>query len=307
MNLLIRGHWNRLVSSLCWDLGGGGFSEILSWSKLLFGKMFTDGQHNEKAWDDLVREGTAFANPAQPEDFREPEKIINPFGWLPARLSGLRVLCLAAGGGRHGPVFAAQGAVVSVFDISEEMLRLDEEVARRERVTLTTVKGDMTDLSNFGDAVFDIVLQPVSSCYVDSLEGMYSEVARVMKAGGTYVSQHKQPISLQASIVPGTGGRYHIEEPYYRSGTLPQVEGSEHREVGTREYLHRLEDLLGGMCRAGFAIEDLKEPRHGDPNALKGTFAARSCFVPPYVAIKATRNSEAKQSALLWTPATSRS
>ena len=283
-------------------LGVGGFSDLWSCSRLLTRKMFTDGQHNEKAWDDLVREGTVFANPAQPEDFREPEKVINPFGWLPARLAGLRVLCLAAGGGRHGPIFAAQGADVVVMDISEAMLRLDEDVSRRERVRLTTVKGDMTDLSDFGDAIFDIVLQPVSSCYVESLDGLYAEVARVMKPGGTYVSQHKQPVSLQTSILPAADGGYRLEEPYYRSGTLPQVAGSEHREVGTREYLHRLEELLGGMCRAGFVIEDLKEPRHGDPNASKGTFAARSYYVPPYVAIKATRNGEVSGSGLLWIP-----
>ena len=57
---------------------------------------------------------------------------------------------------------------------------------------------------------------------------------------------------------------YEIVEPYYRSGPLPPVVGSSHREAGTLEFLHRWEELLGGMCRAGFAIEDVIEPLHAD-------------------------------------------
>lgn len=264
--------------------------------------MISEEAHNERAWDDLVRDGSSFANPARPEDFLEPDKIINPFGWLASEFSGLRILCLAAGGGRHGPVFAAQGAEVTVVDISEEMLKLDHEVAKREGVTLKTLKASMTDLKELGDAVFDVVLQPVSSCYVEDISAVYREVARVTKRGGTYVSQHKQPISLQAATRPLAAGGYAICEPYYREGHLPPVMGSEHREVGTKEYLHTLESLLGGLCTAGFVIEDLKEPRHASIDSDPASFQARSRFVPPYIAIKATRNCKMGRESLIWSP-----
>jgi len=74
-----------------------------------------------------------------------------------------------------------------------------------------------------------------------------------------------------------------------RTGPLPPVVGSPHREEGTLEYLHRWEDLLGGLCRAGFVIEDLAEPLHAVRDASRGSFAHRSQFVPPYVRIKARR------------------
>ena len=264
--------------------------------------MISEERHNERAWDDLVRVGSSFANPARPEDFQNPEKIINPFGWLKTPFLGKRILCLAAGGGRHGPIFASEGGVVTVVDISEEMLKLDREVARREGVSLVTSQCSMTDLNEFGDATFDIVLQPVSSCYVEDLGAVYSEVARVIKPGGAYVSQHKQPVSLQAATKPLASGGYALCEPYYRDGALPQVSGSEHRELGTKEYLHTLEDLFGGLCTAGFSIDAVKEPRHGNPSAEASPFQARSCFVPPYVAIKATRLEEESEGALIWTP-----
>src|SRR5438093_277152 len=82
-------------------------------------------------------------------------------------------------------------------------------------------------------------------------------------AGGLYISQHKQPASLQADVQPSPRG-YELTEPYYRERPLPAVAGSLHREPGTLEFLHRWEELLGGLCRAGFVIEDVIEPRHAD-------------------------------------------
>lgn len=162
----------------------------------------------------------------------------------------------------------------------------------------------MDDLSMLAAAEFDIVVQPVSTCYVADIAAVYREVARVAKPGGLYISQHKQPASMQASVEPSAGG-YELLEPYYRENPLPAVEGSPHRELGTLEFLHRWEQLLGGMCRAGFAIEDLFEPVHGDPQAAVGSFGHRSLYVPPYVRIKARRTgqqTEPSAKSPLWTP-----
>jgi hypothetical protein len=117
---------------------------------------------------------------------------------------------------------------------------------------------------------------------------VYREVARVTRASGLYISQHKSPTSLQADVLPGPRG-YEIVELYYRSGPLPPVVGSPHREEGTLEYLHRWEEIVGLMCRAGFVVEDLIEPLHAKSDAARGAFGHRSQFVAPYVRIKARR------------------
>jgi hypothetical protein len=121
-----------------------------------------------------------------------------------------------------------------------------------------------------------------------------------MAAGGLYISQHKSPISMQAEVKPGSNGHYELTEPYYRTGPLNPVVGSPHREPGTLEYLHRWEDLLGGLCRAGFAIEDLLEPCHAKLDAEPGSFAERSQYVAPYVRIKARRLGLAPPVQKLW-------
>jgi hypothetical protein len=131
----------------------------------------------------------------------------------------------------------------------------------------------------------------VSTCYLADVSRTFAEVARVTKAGGLYISQHKSPTSLQTEVRPsGTG--YRIVEPYYRNTALPAAEPCRVREPGTLEFLHRWEQLIGGICRAGFVIEDMVEPVHAEENAEVGSFAHRSQFVAPYVRIKARRIKE---------------
>ena len=258
-------------------------------------------EQNRRAWDDRVRRRAAHTEPASEDDFRDPLAVVDQGGWLGGPVAGQRVLCLAAGGGKHGPLFAALGAQVTVVDLSPQMLELDRRVAAGRGLRVATVEASMDALPMFGDATFDMVIQPVSTCYVADILAVYREVARVTASGGIYVSQHKQPASLQAEATGSVRG-YLLNEPYYRDGPLPPVvDGLQHREAGTMEFLHRWEELIGGLCRSGFILEDLAEPRHADARASPGSFAHRCHYAPPFVTLKARRRDEAKV-AKLWTP-----
>jgi SAM-dependent methyltransferase len=260
--------------------------------------------HNRRAWDALVRQEQRFTRPARDEDFHDPLGAVDASGWLGSSIAGKRVLCLAAGGGRQSALYAAAGGQVTVVDISSEMLALDHQVAAERGLDLRCVQTSMDDLSMLTAASFDVVIHPVSTCYVADISAVYRQVARVTATGGTYISQHKTPSSLQAAIEPSPRG-YELVEPYYRSGPLPGVVGSPHREPGTLEFLHRWEEIIGAMCRAGFVIEDLIEPVHAKPDAEPGTFSHRSGYVAPYVRIKARRtgvDASASANARVWLP-----
>jgi ubiquinone/menaquinone biosynthesis C-methylase UbiE len=245
--------------------------------------------HNRAAWDQLAKKQDRLAKPARDTDFNNPLKSVDGPGWLGGDITGKRVLCLAAGGGRQGPIYASAGAIVTVVDISPAMLELDRVVALERNLKLTTVEASMDDLSVLGDRSFDIVIHPVSTCYVPDVVSVYAEVARVLMPGGIYISQHKQPTSLQTAL-DSKNGSFHIQHSYYRTQPLPpSPRPNLVREEGTLEYVHRLENLLGAMCRAGLFIEDLTEPLHAKPDAELDSFAHRCQFVAPYIRIKARR------------------
>ena len=122
---------------------------------------------------------------------------------------------------------------------------------------------------------------------------VFAEVARVTKPGGLYVSQHKAPASLQATIELGASGRYELTYPQVHDGPLPPATPSRLREPGTHEFVHSLTALLGGICRVGFSIEDVGEPDHTAAAAPPGSFAHRAAFLPPYLRILARRTESA--------------
>ncbi|HQU42661.1 MAG: SAM-dependent methyltransferase [Planctomycetia bacterium 21-64-5] len=256
---------------------------------------------NRRAWDALVRKKQCFTTPAPDEDLRGPLGTADALGWLGGSVAGKRLLCLASGGGRQSALYASAGAEVTVVDLSPEMLALDRQVAAERGLNIRVIEASMDDLNALADASFEIVLQPVSTCYLPDVLAVYREVARVTAPGGLYLSQHKQPGSLQAGVGPSVNG-YEVTEPYYRRGPLPPVVGSRHREEGTVEFLHRWEDLLGGLCRCGFVIEDLVEPLLAKPDAAVGSFAHRCGYLPPYVRIKARRVGTANGEPRIWLP-----
>ena len=255
--------------------------------------------HNRQVWDERVRKGLLHTRVASDDEFRNPLKAINGRGWITGGLEGKHVLCLAGGGGLQAPLYAAAGAHVTVVDISQEMIDQDNRIAQERGLKLKALVGSMDDLSMIENDSFDLVTQPVSTCYIPNLLKVYDEISRVLRVGGYYLSQHKQPINLQSAPTPYPNG-YAVTQSYYDKGPLPPLSGDfEHREKGALEFVHRLEELIGGLCRAGFVIEDLAEPNHGNEAAEPGTFRHRSHYVPPYVAIKALRidNSALRQTS----------
>lgn len=110
--------------------------------------------HNRSSWDRQAEQQCAWSQPVGPEEVAAarsgnwhvrltPGRL--PAGWLD-QVHGLRILCLASGGGQQAPILAAAGAVVTVFDASDVQLEQDRMVAQRDGLDLRTVQGDMRDL-----------------------------------------------------------------------------------------------------------------------------------------------------------------
>ena len=174
-----------------------------------------------------ARQHRRFTQAAAAEELARPWEVLDRDGWLTGGLEGRRLLCLAAGGGRHGPLYAAAGARVTVVDIIPLQLEMDRQVATARGLQLRTVESSMDDLSMFPSGDFDVVIQPVSTCYVPDVRAVYRAVARVTAAGGAVHQPHKQPTSLQATVQPNARG-YGTVESYYRQGPFRPVAGSPH-------------------------------------------------------------------------------
>ena len=304
------GWWRRVRAGDGWEsvfgVASGRLRFRLPWVSVgrekVVCRAMTPYDQNATAWNRLCESGSVFAKVASDEECRTPLQTLDSRGWLPVSVAGLDVLCLAAGGGWQSILYAVAGARVTVVDLSASMLRQDLDEARKRGVHVRAIEASMDRLDQLEAESFDIVHQPVSTCYVPDICAVYAEVARVLRSGGVYISQHKQPTSLQI-VGRDAADRYVVGTRYYRSGPLPLTTDRSYREEGTQEFLHRWEDLVGGLCRSGFVVEDLREPYRGDESAEPGHYKHRGLFTPPYVRLKARRLARTGTSRpVLWTP-----
>ncbi|MEA3340564.1 MAG: class I SAM-dependent methyltransferase, partial [Chloroflexota bacterium] len=159
--------------------------------------------HNRIAWDKNVEwgenrwtipvgpEAVAAARQGRWEIYLTPTKPV-PKAWFPD-LEGRDVLCLASGGGQQGPILAAAGANVTVFDNSPGQLAQDRFVAERDRLEIATVEGDMADLSAFPEQSFDLIVHPVSNCFIPDVRPVWAESFRVLHSGGALLAGYNNP------------------------------------------------------------------------------------------------------------------
>lgn len=245
---------------------------------------------NRQAYDRMVQSKHFLTQPVSAEELANPLGTLDAKGWLGGNIRGWNVLCLAAGGGRQGPLYRAAGAQVTVLDISPAMLELDRQVSGHLGLNYQIVQGDMADLSMFANDQFDLVAHPVSTCYVPNLEPVLAEVARVLRPSGLYVSQHKQPMNLQASLEL-VHGKYTVDTLVGQPARpLAIGQSSLLREPETIEFAHSLDAILGGICRVGMSIEAVSEPDHAKLDAQPGTMGHRSRYIRPYLRIKARKH-----------------
>lgn len=249
--------------------------------------------YNRNAWNRYVDGGESlWTQPVNPEviararegDFSivlTEQKPVPP-EWFPP-LPGLDTLCLACGGGQQGPVLAAAGANVTVFDNSPRQLDQDRFVAEREGLAnLKTVEGDMRDLSVFADKSFDFIFHPVSNLFIHEIRPVWHEAFRVLRRGGIMLAGFMNPIFFIFDFDKADNG---ILEVKYK---LPYTD-SEHPEIAAKlmaagdalEHSHTLTEQLGGQTDAGFHIVGLYEDYHGD-------FVV-SEYSPTYIATRALK------------------
>lgn len=236
--------------------------------------------HNRSAWDHSVasrNRWTIAVDSATVERARRGDWSIVltptrpvPRDWFPP-LEGTATLCLASGGGQQGPLLAAAGARVTVFDNSPRQLEQDRRVAERDGLELQTVEGDMADLSSFADVSFDLIVHPCSNGFVPEVRPVWRECYRVLRHGGRLLSGFTNGVRYIFDDERAENGnlevRYSLPYSDLRDLSRDDLQRLVLDQNAPLEFGHTLEDQIGGQVDAGFAVTGFYEDRYDDPEA----------------------------------------
>ncbi|PNQ72577.1 SAM-dependent methyltransferase [Hanstruepera neustonica] len=248
-------------------------------------------KYNQAAWNGYVDKKDRWTIPVTEQEIQDakdgnwnivltPKKPV-PHSWFP-NLKGLKVLGLACGGGQQGPILAALGANVTIFDNSDKQLQQDQTLSDLFDLNIKTVPGDMRDLSVFADAQFDLIFNPCSILFVDNVLPVWKESHRVLKPGGILMTGLMNPLALQ---LDEDELKLIYKQPYSDIHSLSKAElEALKKDQEPLIFGHSLSDQIGGQLEVGFQLTHMFEDYWDVNNKLNAYF-------PAFIATRAVKPS----------------
>lgn len=249
--------------------------------------------YNRQRWNALAQARSPYTRPHLDWDVTQArewyETHTRHVRGGPPDPAGKDVFCLASGGGQQSAAFALMGANVTVFDLSDEQLARDRETAVHFNHTITTIHGDMRDLSALAADSFDLVWQPYSINFVDDAAAVIRGVGRIIRPGGFYHLQFANPFWTMEEGDWNDG--YPLRQPYLTGEKMRYVNsewefkddaGVQQKVEGPQEFVHTLGAIFNTLVQTGFVMGGFWEETFGDDTAVPGTWAHLTTILPPF-------------------------
>lgn len=205
-----------------------------------------------------------------------PEGVLEDSAHLLGPVQGLRVLEVGCGAGQGSRWVAQHGGTAVGCDIAEGMLAVGRELNRSTGVAVPLILADARHLP-FAARSFDLVFTAFGAIpFVPDPDAIHREVARVLRPGGRWVFSTSHPMRWVFADDP-SAEHLRVVRPYFDSAPYHEYVAG---ELDYAEYQHTMAELLNGLLRAGFLLEEVLEPRWVEGSTWGAWSAERAPWVP---------------------------
>ena len=191
-------------------------------------------------------------------------------------IEGLQMLDAGCGPGIYTDWLLQQGAAVTGIDGSARLI--DIARTRVGDAAMFHVADLSQPLDFLATGSFDLILSALTIHYIQDIESLFAEFARVLKPGGCFVfSTHHPFYDYQRD-----------PNKYFLTELLTETWHFGGQPVEVRFYHRPLGAITGALSRSGFVIERLIEPlpspefKQADPEAYE-----RLMLRPNFMAVRA--------------------
>ena len=184
-------------------------------------------------------------------------------------VTGLRLLDLGCGSGTYSVWFARRGAQVTGLDLSQTMISLAEQRAMQQGIQAQFKVADIREALPLNSSHFDVVFTGTALHYVENIDSLMIEVARVMRPRAQLIASVLHPMSTARFALancaevegPDPWEGWYFGSPL-RSIDTPWLDFGEVAAEGRRIscYHHTVADYFNAISSAGLAITALLEP-----------------------------------------------
>ncbi|HVX45792.1 MAG TPA: class I SAM-dependent methyltransferase [Mycobacteriales bacterium] len=210
-----------------------------------------------------------------------------PVGEALPDVEGRSLLHLQCASGEESLSWAVRGARVTAVDISDGLITIAEEKARRAGLDVRFVRADVGALpADLRSGTFDLAYTGGGVLvWIPDIDRWAEIVASTLRPGGTFVLYDGHPVTgclenSAAGIV--VAGDYFGRSNAEISSGWRHFPGGEDARSSKAEFSWPLGDIVTALIRAGLAIESLREfpspeiwrfgDRAGEATRLPGAF-----------------------------------
>ena len=210
------------------------------------------------SWVDFVREGKDY--------FRDELNNPGMFRVL-GNVKDLSVLDVACGEGYNTRIMACKGARVIGIDFSKKLMEQARLKEKEDPFGIDYHVADATDLSIFSDGRFDLVTCFMAIMDIEDYNAAICEIARVVKDAGRFVFSNTHPCFEYTT----QKGRIERVTTYFgaRTEKIPWEMERLIKPFVTTSFHRTLTDYSNTLCRHGFFIRRILEPRPARKGATK--------------------------------------
>lgn len=168
-------------------------------------------------------------------------------------IKGKKFIELGCGGGQNSIFLAKKGAICTGVDLSDEQLKFAEKLAKKNKVKIKFVKGDIQNLHMIKSSSYDAAISMFAFDWVQSLDKTFKEAHRVLKGDGLLV------FSMMHPFFNRLGERVEdlkIKVSYFQKEEMYK----ERTGVVIKSILPTVGDIFNSLVKAGFVVEKILEP-----------------------------------------------